>query len=401
MKLLVRLEKSLTFSGYPLEGRAKFQGMDISIENNAGSTRSGVDADGHEWHTKMEFPYGYIRGTVGVDGDHVDCYLGPNANSDRVYVIHQIDPDSGAFDEDKVMLGFNSGKDAKKAYLIHYDRPDFFGSMEWFSVGEFKALAFSRHAKKITRDRLKNIHLIVSAARPVKKAIDRTGLQLLPTYSGGHVVYRWQNPNREDEINSSGSRRKADLEAFRHDKKQTKFFDGKDAGLGQFQENYKKVFQLRVKPVLETISKIEPSLTSNFQRKYQNYKFDEETLDMDLKLDEMTADYMAKVKKESSKRGQNQGLFGQVDEDSGSTWDEFLDKSKRLAQEINARKRGAMRIVDGSQVQTPFGPGVVSGFTGRGYPKVVVKGVEKSMFYDEIVPEHESKMMAQNKAGVA
>jgi hypothetical protein len=66
-------EKSLTWSGYPLQGRTKVQGMDISIENKKGSVRSGTDKDGHEWHTHMNFDYGYIRGTVGKDKDHVDC----------------------------------------------------------------------------------------------------------------------------------------------------------------------------------------------------------------------------------------------------------------------------------------------------------------------------------------
>jgi hypothetical protein len=67
------IEKSLTYSGYPLQGRTKVHGMDISIENKKGSTRSGTDKDGHEWHTRMNYDYGYIRGTVGKDKDHLDC----------------------------------------------------------------------------------------------------------------------------------------------------------------------------------------------------------------------------------------------------------------------------------------------------------------------------------------
>jgi hypothetical protein len=71
------IDKSLTYSGYPLQGRTKVQGMDISIENKKGSTRSGVDKDGHEWSVDMNYDYGYIRGTVGVDKDHLDC-VSPN-----------------------------------------------------------------------------------------------------------------------------------------------------------------------------------------------------------------------------------------------------------------------------------------------------------------------------------
>ena len=395
----VLLVKSLTWSGYPLQGREKFQGMDISIENRAGSTRSGVDADGHEWHTKMLYPYGYIRGTVGVDKDHVDAYLGPDRGSKLVYVIHQINPDNGRFDEDKVMLGFSSAKEAKKAYLIHYDRPDFFGSMERFTVDEFKKLAFSRKGQKITRARLNGVKLLVSSARnDVKKAIDRSGLQLLPTYAGGKVVYRWQNPNKEDEINSKGKRRDSDIAAFKDNQAQQKMFDDrKDAGQNQFDQEYQKIFQHRIKPILATVSKVDPKLVPNFQRKYQNYKFDNDTLNLDLKLDEMTAQYMEMVHKERSGPKKEQGLFGD-EETSGSAWDEFLEKSKRLAQEINARKREAMRIKPGDNLQTPFGVGRVAGFTARGFPRVVVKGVEHSMFYDEIQPEHEAKLLSKQGA---
>lgn len=65
--------KSLTYSGYKLQGRTRLYGMDISIENKKGSYRSGVDKDGHKWKTLMHYDYGYIRGTVGTDKDHLDC----------------------------------------------------------------------------------------------------------------------------------------------------------------------------------------------------------------------------------------------------------------------------------------------------------------------------------------
>lgn len=67
------INKSLTYSGHKLQGRTKLYGMDISIENKKGSYRSGVDSDGHKWKTFMNYDYGYIRGTVGVDKDHLDC----------------------------------------------------------------------------------------------------------------------------------------------------------------------------------------------------------------------------------------------------------------------------------------------------------------------------------------
>jgi hypothetical protein len=141
------IEKSLTWSGYPLQDRMKVQGMDISIENKKGSTRSGVDKDGHEWHTKMGYDYGYIRGTVGVDKDHLDAYVGPNPKSEIVYIVNQNDPVTGKFDEQKVMLGFNNEGEAKAAYLKQYDRPGFFGDILKMDIDTFKEEAFDPQNK--------------------------------------------------------------------------------------------------------------------------------------------------------------------------------------------------------------------------------------------------------------
>ncbi|QEJ98658.1 LPD1 domain-containing protein [Treponema phagedenis] len=146
-KVAENIYKSLTYSGYPLQGRTKIHGMDISIENKKGSVRSGVDKDGHEWAIKMAYDYGYIRGTVGKDKDHVDAYIGNNPESEQVFIVHQNDPTTGTYDEDKVMLGFNSAAEAKAAYLRQYDRPGFFGSMDEMSIEEFKEKAFDKKNK--------------------------------------------------------------------------------------------------------------------------------------------------------------------------------------------------------------------------------------------------------------
>jgi len=141
------IEKSLTYSGHKLQDRTTFAGMNISIENKKGSYREGVDADGHKWRTYMNFAYGYIRGTEGTDGDHVDCYLGPDKNAENVFVIHQNDPITHKYDEDKCMLGFSTADEAKKAYMKQYDRPGFFGSMDSMTIEEFKTYVFSRTNK--------------------------------------------------------------------------------------------------------------------------------------------------------------------------------------------------------------------------------------------------------------
>lgn len=102
----------------------ELNGLPISIENQAGTVRSGIDSDGHEWAIQLQDHYGEIRETEGADGDYVDCFINPdydNFNNDLVFVINQNNPHTGEFDEVKVMLGYNSLEDAEVAYLRNYE----------------------------------------------------------------------------------------------------------------------------------------------------------------------------------------------------------------------------------------------------------------------------------------
>ena len=145
------VKKSLTYSGHKLQGRTMFQGMNISIENKKGSIRRGTDSDGHKWAIKMHYDYGYIRGTEGADGDHVDCYLGGNESAKKVYIIHQKIPGTDKYDEDKCMLGFDTLEEAKAAYLKQYDKPGFFGGIDTVAVEVFKEKVLLKkwHGKKL------------------------------------------------------------------------------------------------------------------------------------------------------------------------------------------------------------------------------------------------------------
>jgi hypothetical protein len=125
---------------YKLAGKMIFQGLPVSIENAKGSVRKWYDPHNkQEGETKMRHAYGYIRGTKGTDGDHVDCYIGPDKNAKQAFVVHQMKaPDFKKFDEDKVMLGFPSAEAARSAYMKQYDKPGFFGSMTPMSMEDFK-----------------------------------------------------------------------------------------------------------------------------------------------------------------------------------------------------------------------------------------------------------------------
>lgn len=98
--------------------------FDITIEQPQGSVRKGTDANGKQWESKMNNTYGYIRGAVGVDGDHIDVFLSNDIdgwNGRKVFVVDQYNPD-GSFDEHKVMLGFNDQDEAKGDYLANYEQ---------------------------------------------------------------------------------------------------------------------------------------------------------------------------------------------------------------------------------------------------------------------------------------
>lgn len=119
-------------------GHVKVDGMDITIENPKGSVRSGKDANGKEWSVAMNNTYGYIRGTRGVDGDHIDIFLSDNPESGNVYVIDQVDQQTGMYDESKVMYGFNSIDEARDAYLANYEKGWKVGVISEVSKEEFK-----------------------------------------------------------------------------------------------------------------------------------------------------------------------------------------------------------------------------------------------------------------------
>lgn len=104
------------------KGHVRIGQFNITVENPKGSVRRGTDANGNPWKTTMQNTYGYIRGTEGVDGDHIDVFLTNDIdgwNGRRVYVVDQYNED-GTFDEHKVMLGFNDEDDARNAYFANY-----------------------------------------------------------------------------------------------------------------------------------------------------------------------------------------------------------------------------------------------------------------------------------------
>ncbi|MFM4979780.1 LPD38 domain-containing protein [Aeromonas caviae] len=125
------------------KGHLTLLGLDIALENPKGSTRSGTDQDGRPWQSTMAHDYGYIKRTQGADGDHVDVFIGDKPESEMVYVVDQVDPKTGKFDEHKVMMGFADEQAARAGYLGNYEEG-------WQGLGAIKAMpvdAFKRWVK--------------------------------------------------------------------------------------------------------------------------------------------------------------------------------------------------------------------------------------------------------------
>lgn len=124
-------------------GHVNYQGLEISIEHPAGSTRKGVDKKGNEWERTLASHYGYIKKTEGKDGEHIDVFIPPDVDpeSDKVFVVDQKDDSTGKFDEHKVMLGFDSKEKARQGYLSNYDEsgPNRIMDITEMTVDDFKA----------------------------------------------------------------------------------------------------------------------------------------------------------------------------------------------------------------------------------------------------------------------
>ena len=106
------------------KGHLTFGGYDFTVETPKGVTRSGKDEQGKPWSVTMHDTYGYILGKIGVDGDHIDMFINDSADLDtfdgNVCVVDQVNPETGEFDEHKVMYGYPDEAAAITAYAKNY-----------------------------------------------------------------------------------------------------------------------------------------------------------------------------------------------------------------------------------------------------------------------------------------
>ena len=126
------------------KGHLTFGGYNFTVETPKGTTRSGKDEQGKSWSVTMHDTYGYILGKIGVDGDHIDMFINDAADLDtfagNVYVVDQVNPETGKFDEHKVMYGYPSEEAATEAYLANY-------SKDWKGLGKVTSVPKSTFDK--------------------------------------------------------------------------------------------------------------------------------------------------------------------------------------------------------------------------------------------------------------
>ncbi len=160
----------------------KLAGLEISIENPQGSERSGKDKDGKPWSITMNNHYGYIRETQGRDKDHIDVFIGNKPESDKAYIVDQVDPTTGKFDEHKVILAASDIEDAQSTYLSNYE-PSWqgLGAITEMPVEEFKTwVKDGRKTKPVAFKETKGAGLTV----PEEKPAARTALETPATKTG-------------------------------------------------------------------------------------------------------------------------------------------------------------------------------------------------------------------------
>lgn len=171
------------------KGHVRVAGLDVTIENPAGSTRKGPG-----WTQQMKDHYGYIRGTESAEGktEQLDVFIGKHPESQKVFVVDQIAKD-GSFDEHKVLVGYPSEMSALRAYKRNYPEGFKVGPLTTMALPEFKewlksgdqtsplqpaafAAAGRRPASPVRRSKKE----VIQTKRPRKGRSGRRNLYRLP-----------------------------------------------------------------------------------------------------------------------------------------------------------------------------------------------------------------------------
>ena len=98
----------------PITG-TKISDVPIEVTNIKGSVRFEPKNKKDRNKARLPADYGHIKGVKGADGENLDAYVA-GSNNLNVFVVDQIDPETGNFDEHKVIFGIANKKDAENLY---------------------------------------------------------------------------------------------------------------------------------------------------------------------------------------------------------------------------------------------------------------------------------------------
>lgn len=147
------------------KGRFWWNALEIVIETPKGEKRH---PEKHPDWPDMPAHYGYIRRTLSeADGDHVDVFVGPNIDSQLVYVIDQVKPD-GKFDEHKVVIGCNSEAESRELYRSAYQPNWKVGPITAMTVAQFKAWLSEGNTGKPLKPQVSKYSRIAGAIRSAR-----------------------------------------------------------------------------------------------------------------------------------------------------------------------------------------------------------------------------------------
>jgi hypothetical protein len=187
------------------------------------------------------------------------------------------------------------------------------------------------------------------------KAKDYSKLQPVKVQDkNGNMVTRWMSPE---------------------DAKQMSMFDGKTEGAGgeegYFNEVKKNTYEYQVSPLIHHAGAIDKELSKRLDVKYKNYAFDQDTMDLDIKLDYETVKFLSELKKYPEKKEEIQADYDKA--------------TMKLSQQINNRKKAMLKLKPGMEVKVRNnGKGVLKKFTKRGFPLIDTGKEVKPLFPEEL-----------------
>lgn len=125
-----------------------------------------------------------------------------------------------------------------------------------------------------------------------------------------------------------------------------------------------------VKPLIDKVRELDPELATKFEYKYQNYPWDRDTKELDVKADLDTVWYLKKFKDNPDYREEWQ--------------EEYNEKMDRTIKQINNRKKAMLKKKPGDVVKYRGKDAVITEFSKRGFPILDIGGKKEHAFWEEV-----------------